>query len=268
MVQILIGLACLNLPQLISGAIFRKTAPYTLPELDFPYDAFEGVFVGSQTMHLHHDRHHAVYVDTLNKAMAGLKEAGRDIELLLQQIQDLPVAVQGVVRNHGGGHMNHALFWKWLKPGGSRMPQGELKEKIVEDFSSFEKFQGAFEAVAAARFGSGWAWLVLKPDKHLDVCSTANQDNPVMDVNIGGCHGMPVLGLDVWEHAYYLDYNNVRPKYVKDFWKIVNWNVVEERFAAAMLKNDVKGGDHSVAVTLHLCPFVVVVVLAYFSCWT
>jgi len=273
---LLAGFACLTLPHLSCGAVLHQSAsqhapvgPFTLRELGFPYNALEGVFVSSQTMHLHHDKHHAFYVNTLNKAVAGSKEADLDIALLIQRIQKLPTNLQGAVRNHGGGHMNHALFWRWLKPGGAQAPKGELKAKIDKDFGSFEKFQTAFEAAAATRFGSGWAWLVLEPGKQsLHVCSTANQDNPVMDVDIGDCHGTPLLGLDVWEHAYYLNYFNVRPKYVKAFWKVVNWDVVEERLATATplpmptpaptptpaLAKD----DHSAARMAHLCQVVII----------
>lgn len=270
---LLTKLACLCLPHLACGAVFRQSASqnaavtaYSLPELDFPYDALEGVFVGSQTMHLHHDKHHALYVNTLNKAMAGSKKAGTDIELLIQQIQELPRNIRGVVRNHGGGHLNHALFWRWLKPGGGPAPKGAVKARIDKDFGSFEKFQAAFEAAAVARFGSGWVWLVVEEgnagEEHLRVCSTANQDNPVMDVDIGNCHGTPLLGLDVWEHAYYLDYFNVRPKYVKAFWKVANWDTVEERFAKAKAMPKKEHKEHSAAGLARLGPVVAFIVIA------
>lgn len=258
-----LGIACLSFPHLSHAGHFRDSVPevttdtaYSLPELGFPYDALEKVFVGSQTMHLHHDKHHALYVNTLNKALAGSRNAGTDVEILVQGIRRLPVDVQGIVRNHGGGHLNHALLWRWLKPGGAKAPKGKLEAQIVKDFGSFEKFQTAFQTAAATRFGSGWAWLVLEPDKkHLKVCSTANQDNPNMDVDIGDCHGSAVLGLDVWEHAYYLDYFNVRPKYVKAFWKVANWDVAEEQFAAAMAAKVVKSASQGAYLFPLLVPF-------------
>lgn len=216
-----------------------KHKAYVLPNLGFPYDALEGIFVGSQTMHLHHDKHHAAYVATLNKALAEgeVEDAPADVAELLRHLSHVPGAIRSVVRNHGGGHMNHALFWKLLKPGGGRFPKGPLSERINADFGSLEAFQAVFEKGAASRFGSGWCWLVLEPGSgHLKICSTANQDNPVMDVDIGDCHGVPLLGLDVWEHAYYLDYFNARPAYVKAFWKVVNWHEVQTRFDEAMAK--------------------------------
>jgi len=248
----------------ISGAGLELGSHYVLPELDFNYDALEKVFVGSQTMHLHHDKHHAFYVNTLNAALEKSEAVPMDIETLVKNIHKLPPNLRAVVRNHGGGHMNHALFWKWLKPGGAQAPKGTLKAKILEDFGSFSKFQAAFEAAAATRFGSGWAWLVLQPGKHLKVCSTANQDNPTMEVGNFhdtqqlpiGCRGTPLLGLDVWEHAYYLDFFNLRLKYAKAFWKVVNWDVVDERFAAAMAdkKLNEESSERSAAQFSHLCP--------------
>jgi Fe-Mn family superoxide dismutase len=247
------GAAYLRTAKDLSNNIVEHGPHYELPALGFPYDALARHFVGDQTMHLHHDKHHALYVKTLNDALASTEDVPSDVEVLVSHIRKQPKNVQDVVRNHGGGHMNHALFWKWLKPGGtSQVPKGPLHAKIVKDFESFEKFQSAFENAAATRFGSGWAWLVLEPGKqHLRVCSTANQDNPVMDVDVGDCRGSPVLGLDVWEHAYYLDYFNVRPKYVKAFWKVANWDEAEKRFAAAMEAKEVKE-EQSAAKLAHL----------------
>lgn len=208
---------------------------FSLPSLGFPYDALEGVFVGNQTMHLHHDRHHAFYVNMLNKALVGRDDVPQDVEILVQRIGNLPDAAQTPVRNHGGGHANHAMFWKWLKPGGSHEPSGKLREMIVKEFGSFANFQAEFQKAAVSRFGSGWAWLVLQRGTHkMKVCSTANQDNPLMDVDIGDCRGMPLLGLDVWEHAYYLDFFNLRLGYIKAFWKVVNFDAVQERFDKAL----------------------------------
>jgi len=231
-----------------------------LPDLGFPYDALEGVFVGAQTMHLHHDKHHALYVNTLNHALAKREDVPSDIELLLMNIRKLPADLTGVVRNHGGGHMNHALFWRLLKPGGAQEPRGALKAQMEKDFGSFAKFQAVFEKAAATRFGSGWAWLVLeRGTRQLSVCSTANQDNPVMDVEIGDCHGVPILGLDVWEHAYYLDYFNVRPEYVKAFWRVVNWDEAGVRFTTAKAAQEET--HQSAAYPAHFSSFGLILVM-------
>lgn len=238
--------------------LVRARAPYVLPDLGFPYDALEGSFVGSQTMHLHHDKHHAFYVNTLNAALEKTTDAPAEIDVLLRTISQLPADIRGVVRNHGGGHMNHAMFWKWLTPGGSTLPQRALKDQILKDFESIEKFRAAFEAAAATRFGSGWAWLIWQPDKqHLKVCSTSNQDNPIMDLDIGDCHGEPVLGLDVWEHAYYLDYNNLRLNYVKAFWNVANWDQVEKQFSAAVLAKKETKVLQSASHFVYVSPLVV-----------
>lgn len=212
---------------------------YKLPELGFPYEALESSFIGAQTMHLHHDKHHAFYVAMLNKALqdGGVEEPPEDIEELVSHLSKVPSGVRALVRNHGGGHLNHLMFWKWMKPSAAgRQPQGPLADQISKDFGSFAAFQSAFEKAAATRFGSGWAWLVLAPSGKLEACSTANQDNPVMDADIGDCRGTPILGLDVWEHAYYLDYFNVRLSYVKAFWDVVNWEEAGARFAEARVR--------------------------------
>lgn len=208
--------------------------PYVLPELGFPYEALENSFVGSQTMHFHHDKHHAFYVSMLNKAVAqGNVDAPHDVKELVSHIRDMPPEIQTMVRNHGGGHLNHALLWQWLRPGKLRQPAEGLGAQIVADFGSVAAFQSVFEQAGVGRFGSGWSWLIFGSDGKLRVCSTANQDNPVMDVEIGDCHGTPLLGLDVWEHAYYLDYQNLRLKYMKAFWKVANWEVAEELYREA-----------------------------------
>lgn len=214
-------------------------ASYTLPDLGFPYEALEGSFIGSQTMHLHHDKHHAFYVAMLNKAVqdGGIDNPPEDVEELVSHLHNVPSGVRAMVRNHGGGHLNHLMFWRWMRPSSAgRRPQGPLADQISKDFGSFAAFQSAFEKAAATRFGSGWAWLVFAPNGKLKACSTANQDNPVMDVDIGDCHGTPILGLDVWEHAYYLEYFNVRLSYAKAFWDVVNWEEAGSRYAAARIR--------------------------------
>lgn len=219
---------------------------YTLPELGFPYEALESSFVGAQTMHLHHDKHHAFYVAMLNKALqdGGVEQPPQDVEELVSHLRQVPSGVRAMVRNHGGGHLNHLMFWKWMKPSaGGRQPQGPLADQIATDFGSFSAFQSAFEKAAATRFGSGWAWLILGPSGKLEACSTANQDNPVMDADIGDCRGAPILGLDVWEHAYYLDYFNVRLSYVKAFWDVVNWEEAGARFAEARVRAERSRAD-------------------------
>lgn len=213
--------------------------PYTLPKLGFPYEALEGKFVGAETMHLHHDKHHAVYVAKLNEAIqnGGISDAPADVSKLLANLGQVPKGVRMMVRNHGGGHFNHMLFWQWLRPqpGDAAQPQptGSLAAKITEDFGSLEALQKEFSTQAFLHFGSGWAWLISAPDGKLRVCTTSNQDNPVMDeraVNLEGCHGYPLFGLDVWEHAYYLDHKNLRPNYIKAFWTVLNWEEVEQRY--------------------------------------
>jgi len=210
--------------------------PYVLPPLGFPYEALEGKFVGAETMHLHHDKHHALYVNKLNAAIRkGGIDAPSDIGQLLAKLGQVPPGVRAMVRNHGGGHFNHMQFWEWLtpQPGGSKLLAGPLADKINEHFGSLEGMQKEFSDAAALLFGSGWTWLIAGSDGKLRVCTTANQDNPVMDesvVNLEGCHGFPIFGLDVWEHAYYLDHKNVRPNYIKAFWKVLNWEEVQNRY--------------------------------------
>jgi len=213
--------------------------PYVLPKLGFPYEALEGKFVGAETMHLHHDKHHAMYIMKLNEAIrnGGITDAPADVSQLLANLGQVPQGVRKMVRNHGGGHFNHKLFWQWLRPqpGGAEQPKpkGPLADKINEDFGSLEALQKEFSGSSALLFGSGWAWLIVAPDGKLRVCTTANQDNPVMDesvVDLEGCHGFPLFGLDIWEHAYYLDHKNVRPNYIKAFWNVLNWEEVEQRY--------------------------------------
>jgi len=266
-------LCCVNLRGVLAGISTHNSLrssrdganaeTYSVPALGFPYEALEGAFVGSQTMHLHHDKHHATYVMMLNKALAsaGMHDPPKDVAKLVARLDQIPVAQRTLIRNHGGGHMNHGLFWRWLTPGGPPEPraEGHLHKAISDNFGSFEAFQSAFEAAAASQFGSGWCWLVRDPrDGGLRVCSTANQDNPVMDIDIGDCHGTPILGLDVWEHAYYLDHFNVRPQYIKAFWKVVNWDEAEKLLLAA----EKEPLPHSAAGRMPLMPVAVAAVLA------
>lgn len=203
------------------------TQLFELPALKFAFDALEPA-IDARTMEIHHDKHHAAYVANLNKALESAPEFfGRPIESILRGIQEVPEAIRTAVRNNGGGHANHSLFWDLLVPGGSKAPTGELADEIAATFGSFEAFQEKFNTAAATRFGSGWAWLVVDGSKKLQVYSTANQDSPLMDGHT------PILGLDVWEHAYYLNYQNRRPDYIKAFWNVINWDVVAGLYAAA-----------------------------------
>lgn len=192
----------------------------TLPDLPYDYDAL-GQYISGAIMRLHHDKHHQAYVDKLNAALdqaPTLKE--RSLENLLESIDTLPSDVQQVIRNHGGGHYNHSLFWQWMSPDGGGEPSGPVADKLTEKYGSFQGFVDEFTAQSLAVFGSGWAWLL--PD--FEIMTTPNQDSPIM---LG--KGTPLLGLDVWEHAYYLDYKNKRDDYVKAWWNVVNWDVVADR---------------------------------------
>ena len=194
---------------------------FTLPELGYAYDALEPT-IDAKTMEIHHSKHHQAYIDNLNKAIAGTDLEGKTIEEICKTGTDKPA-----VRNNGGGHYNHSLFWEILTPGGSKEPVGSVKAAI-ENYGGFDKFKTDFSEAAKTRFGSGWAWLCKKGDGSVSVCSTPNQDNPLMPV--ADCQGTPLLGLDVWEHAYYLNYQNRRPDYVAAFFDVVNWDKVEEKF--------------------------------------
>ncbi|EOH79112.1 MULTISPECIES: superoxide dismutase [Enterococcus] len=199
---------------------------YTLPDLPYAYDALEP-YIDEETMHLHHDKHHNTYVTNLNAAIEKHPELGeKKVEELLADFSSVPEDIQTAVRNNGGGHANHTFFWEILGPNAGGEPTGAIKEAIEETFGSFEDFKEEFKTAATGRFGSGWAWLVVKDGK-LAITSTANQDSPLMDGQT------PVLGLDVWEHAYYLKYKNVRPEYINAFWSVVNWDKVNEYFAKA-----------------------------------
>ena len=194
---------------------------FELPNLPYAHDALEP-HIDTRTMEIHHGKHHAGYTSKLNAAIEGTELAGKDIETLLRDHSD-----NGAVRNNGGGFWNHSLFWTSMSPNGGGAPTGALAEAIDRDFGGFENFKDAFSKAAATRFGSGWAWLCVTDGK-LEVCSSANQDNPLMPGV--GCGGHPILGLDVWEHAYYLNYQNRRPDYINAFFNVVDWNAVGARF--------------------------------------
>lgn len=196
---------------------------FELPKLDYAYDALEP-HIDAKTMEIHHTKHHAAYVNNVNAALEGSPAANDSIEKLMANISKHSVAV----RNNGGGHLNHKLFWEVIGPRGGGKPSGELLSAIEKDFGSFDAFKEEFAKAAATRFGSGWAWLVKTADGSLAVTSTPNQDNPLMD--IAEVKGKPILGLDVWEHAYYLNYQNRRPDYVQAFWNVVNWEAVAAKF--------------------------------------
>ena len=204
---------------------------YTLPQLSYAYDALEPHF-DAMTMEIHHSKHHQTYVNNANAIVETLPEAYQTLsaEELIARIAELPADKQTPVRNNVGGHANHTLFWQVLKIGTTL--SGSLKDAIERDFGSVEAFQAEFEKAAQTRFGSGWAWLVVENGK-LKVVSTANQDSPLMGAAIAGCSGTPLLTLDVWEHAYYLKYQNRRPDYIKAFWYVANWDEAQRRFDAA-----------------------------------
>ncbi len=196
---------------------------FELPKLDYAYNALEPHF-DAATMEIHHTKHHAAYVNNLNAALAGGAGEQKSLEELMAEISKYPVAV----RNNGGGHYNHSLFWKLIGLNGGVKPSGDLLAAIEKSFGSFDAFKEEFSKAAATRFGSGWAWLVKQPDGKLVIGSTPNQDNPLMDIS--ELKGKPLLGLDVWEHAYYLKYQNRRPDYIQAFWNVVNWNFVSSLY--------------------------------------
>ena len=202
--------------------------PYELPPLPYPKDALEPHF-DALTMEIHHDRHHKAYVDNLNKAVAGTPLEGKSLEALIADLPSVPDNIRGPVRNNGGGHWNHSFFWRILGPKAGGAPTGKLADAINSTFGSFADFQAKFEAAGIGRFGSGWAWLVSNGGK-LEIVSTANQDNPLMGKAVSGAEGKVILGVDVWEHAYYLKYQNKRADYLKAFWNVVNWTEVAKGF--------------------------------------
>ena len=203
---------------------------HSVPDLGYSFDALEP-HIDAKTMEIHHDKHHNAYVTNLNNALAGSGLEDKTICELVGDLASVPDGIRGAVRNNGGGHANHSFFWKVIAPGGASAPSGDLAAAIDAAFGSFDAFKEAFAKAGATRFGSGWAWLVKKDDGSVAVCSTANQDCPCMGEAIAGCSGKPLLGLDVWEHAYYLNYQNRRPDYIAAFWNVVNWDVVAENFA-------------------------------------
>ena len=200
---------------------------FTLPHLPYPANALEP-YVDAQTMQIHHGKHHQAYVDNLNKALAGTDHENKTLEELMAIMSTLPMAV----RNNGGGHYNHSLFWQILLPSGESSLSGSLAAAIDSQLGGIEKFKADFANAGMTRFGSGWAWLCVKEDKTLCICSTPNQDNPLMD--LAECKGTPILGMDVWEHAYYLHYQNRRADYIASFWNVVNWAEVQRRYDALM----------------------------------
>lgn len=194
---------------------------HILPELKYNYSALEP-YIDELTMTIHHSKHHAAYVNNLNAALESYPELQeKSLEELLTSLDSIPESIRAAVRNNGGGHYNHSMFWNIMSPNGVRIPFGELSEKINSKFGSFEKFKELFAKAATTRFGSGWAWLTLDKDGNLEIVSTPNQDNPISE-------GLrPILGLDVWEHAYYLKYQNKRPDYISEWWNVVDWQEVE-----------------------------------------
>ncbi len=197
---------------------------FKLPDLDYPYDALEP-HIDKMTMEIHHTKHHQTYVDNLNKAVEGYKEYQEmDIKELIAKLNSLPEEIKTAVRNNGGGHLNHSIFWKIMSPNGGGEPIGEVAKKIDEDLGGFDKFKEEFKKAALGRFGSGWAWLVVNKDGKFEIVSTPNQDNPVSEGK------EPLLGIDVWEHAYYLKYQNRRADYIDSWFNVVDWNKVEKRY--------------------------------------
>ncbi|WP_342623176.1 superoxide dismutase [Pseudomonas alkylphenolica] len=202
--------------------------PYTLPALPYAYDALEP-HIDTQTMQIHHSKHHQTYINNLNAAVEGSEWAEWPVEQLVAAVKQLPSSLQAAVINQGGGHANHSLFWTVMSPQGGGQPQGTIGKAIDEQLSGFDAFKDAFTKAALTRFGSGWAWLSVTPEKKLVVESSGNQDSPLMHGNT------PILGLDVWEHAYYLLYQNRRPEYINAFYNVIDWSEVERRYVAALV---------------------------------
>ena len=205
---------------------------HALPKLPYGYDALEP-HIDAKTMEIHHTKHHQAYIDNLNKAITGKAALEqKDVEDLISNLSAVPEDIRTVVRNNGGGHANHSLFWKLMGPKAGGEPTGELGEAIKKDFGNFTAFKEKFETAAKTRFGSGWAWLTLDKSGKLEVYSTPNQDNPLMEGK------KPIVGLDVWEHAYYLKYQNRRPEYITAFWNVIDWNAAAENYKTAKSKNN------------------------------
>ncbi len=205
--------------------------PYSLPELPYAYDAL-APHIDARTMEIHHTKHHQAYIDKVNAALESSGLESKSIEERISDLNAVPEGQRTAVRNNGGGHANHTLFWKVMSPNGGGQPGGDLAATIDTDLAGFDAFKEAFTGAAASRFGSGWAWLVLKDGK-LAIGSTANQDSPLMGQDIAGLSGSPILGLDVWEHAYYLNYQNRRPDYISAWFNVINWDEVARWFANA-----------------------------------
>ncbi len=204
---------------------------FKLPKLKYEYNALEP-HIDAKTMEIHHSKHHAGYTKNFNAALEKAGITGDCAKDILSDLKNVPEEHRTAIKNNGGGYVNHKIFWKIMSPDGGGEPSGELKEAIDKDFGSFAAFKEEFSTAAKTRFGSGWAWLCVKDDGKLCVCSTPNQDNPIMDV--AECKGYPILCLDVWEHSYYLKYTNKRPEYVEAFWNVVNWDEVEKRYQKAL----------------------------------
>ena len=208
---------------------------HELPPLPYPKEALEP-YIDALTMEIHHDRHHKAYVDNLNKAIAGnAAMESKSLEALIGNLASVPDNIRGPVRNNGGGHWNHSFFWKILGPNAGGAPTGRLGDDLQAAFGSFEAFKEKFEAAGLARLGSGWVWLLLRQGK-LEIVSTANQDTPLMGKGVAGVAGKPILVCDVWEHAYYLKYNNRRPEYLQAWWNVVNWEEINKRYQSSLKK--------------------------------
>jgi superoxide dismutase, Fe-Mn family len=207
---------------------------YELPKLPYAYNALEP-HIDARTMEIHHTKHHQTYITNANNALKDHPNlANKDVNELIRDLNQVPESIRGAIRNNGGGHANHDFFWKILGPGKGGAPKGELAKAIESQLGGFAKFKEDFAKAATTRFGSGWAWLVVGPDKKLSVGSTANQDSPLMGKAVAGIEGKPVIGLDVWEHAYYLNYQNRRPDYINAFWNVVDWDAAEKNYQAAL----------------------------------
>lgn len=204
---------------------------YTLPDLNYSYDALEPHF-DARTMEIHHTKHHNAYITKVNGAIEGTDLESLSIEALIADLASVPDAIRGAVRNNGGGHANHSFFWSILSPNGGGSPTGALAEAINKELGCFDALKAAFANAGATRFGSGWAWLVLKADGTLAVTSTPNQDSPLMN-GVADVEGTPIIGLDVWEHAYYLKYQNLRPNYIEAFWNVVDWAKADAIYSSA-----------------------------------
>jgi superoxide dismutase, Fe-Mn family len=210
-----------------------STMPFDLPSLPYPSNALEP-HIDARTMEIHHGKHHQAYITNANNALKEQPDlANLDVNTLIADLGKVPENIRTVVRNNAGGHSNHAFFWKILGPGKGGAPKGKLADAINSTWGSFDKFKEEFAKAAATRFGSGWAWLVVTADRKLAIGSTANQDSPLMGKAVAGFEGKPVIGLDVWEHAYYLNYQNRRPDYINAWWNVVDWDAAEKNYEAA-----------------------------------